>query len=103
MPRNVRPCWISARIDGRASPLAGGPKSRNGKIRADFYLRDAGAVGLAFRLESFSGPMLDGEHVRFGVEIETRTKCAHAELPDGTLVTLPPGTRVRIYGAPEAR
>lgn len=37
--RNVRPSWVAVDVEGHASPLAGGPVSRTGDLRAVFSAR----------------------------------------------------------------
>lgn len=44
MPRNVRNYWIEAEIDGRATPLAGGPKGKEGGLRLCLKRRNHGLV-----------------------------------------------------------
>jgi 5-methylcytosine-specific restriction endonuclease McrA len=42
-PRNVRPSWISVKVDGKER-LATGPRSLDGKMQADLFIRDKGSV-----------------------------------------------------------
>lgn len=44
MPRCVRNFWLSARIDGRRSSFASGPRSKEGGFHLDIYQRDGGEV-----------------------------------------------------------
>lgn len=44
MPRCVRNFWLDARIDGRRSRFASGPRSRDGGFVLDIYMRDRGGV-----------------------------------------------------------
>lgn len=44
LPRNIRPSWLSAQIDGRASKLAAGPKGRKGRLAASIAIRKDGDI-----------------------------------------------------------
>lgn len=44
MPRCVRNFWLDARIDGRRSPFASGPKSRDGGFHLRIQHRDHGEI-----------------------------------------------------------
>ena len=55
MPRNVRNFWLSARIDGRASILASGPKSKDGGLSATLYVRKDGDVATAIMIDAWPG------------------------------------------------
>lgn len=44
MPRNVRNFWIEAEIDGRATPLAGGPVRKEGGFHLRVMMRDKGGI-----------------------------------------------------------
>ena len=81
MPRNVRPAWIALDIDGRRSPLAGGPRARGAWIGGAITLRDEyGGVSEDIRI-SAGGADRD-------------TGAARLDL------TIPPGWRVDYYPAP---
>lgn len=41
MPRYVRPAWLEASADGRASPVGLGPRRRDGWLRGHITLRTA--------------------------------------------------------------
>lgn len=56
----VRPFYMEANVDGRASQLSGGPKSKGGGMGVTIYQRDNGAVSRIFRIES-SSTMRDGK------------------------------------------
>lgn len=44
MPRNVRNSWVTLKVDGKARPVAMGPKSKDGALVATFNVRKDGAV-----------------------------------------------------------
>lgn len=44
MPRCVRNFWLDARIDGRRSRFASGPRSKDGGFTLDIYLRERGDI-----------------------------------------------------------
>jgi hypothetical protein len=44
MPRNVRNFWIEADIDGRKSPFAAGPVSKDGGFSLRISMRDKGRI-----------------------------------------------------------
>ena len=50
MPRNVRNSWVAVDIDGRSTPLEGGPKGAGGGMSGAVYVRHKGEVekALAF-------------------------------------------------------
>lgn len=47
----VRPFYIDTRIDGRATPLAGGPKSGIGEMRTEITQRSEGSIVTAFTID----------------------------------------------------
>ncbi len=42
MPRNVRNFWIEAEVDGKATPVAFGPKNADGGFTLTVKMRDNG-------------------------------------------------------------
>ena len=40
--RNIRPSWVSLRIDGRASKVVAGPRLRTGSMMAAFFVHSKG-------------------------------------------------------------
>lgn len=40
MPRNVRPFWLSARVDGKSTPIGTGPKALEGGMSLSVLVRD---------------------------------------------------------------
>ena len=50
MPRSVRNFWLAARIDGRPSPLRGGPRGKDGGFELAITVRDGGTVAEALRV-----------------------------------------------------
>jgi len=48
----VRPFYIDCRIDGRETPLAGGPRSGQGEMTAEITQRDHGEIVTAFTFRS---------------------------------------------------
>lgn len=47
----VRNFWINARVDGRRTNVAGGPRARDGGMSVTIYLRSEGAVKKALSIE----------------------------------------------------
>lgn len=47
MPRTVRNFWLSANVDGRQSPVQGGPRAYDGGITIRLYQRSGGEVRTA--------------------------------------------------------
>ena len=56
----VRPFYMEANIDGRASRLSGGPKSKSGGMGINIYQRDKGSIITMFKINSYSS-MRDGK------------------------------------------
>lgn len=56
----VRPFYMEANVDGRASQLSGGPKNKSGGMDVTIYQRDNGDISKVFRIES-SSTMRDGK------------------------------------------
>jgi hypothetical protein len=50
MPRVVRNFWVAGEVDGRRSPLSGGPRARGGGIRLTLYQRKEGRVATALKV-----------------------------------------------------
>ena len=50
----IRPFYMEATIDGRASKLTGGPKGKGGWQDVVVYQRNKGSITTAFRIESSS-------------------------------------------------
>jgi len=51
MPRFVRPSWIELTIDKRGTGFASGPKTKDGGMSAQFFVRDHGSVTLSVRVD----------------------------------------------------
>lgn len=49
---NVRNFYVTADIEGRSTPLAGGPRNRNGNMLVTITQRSGGVVIPAFTIES---------------------------------------------------
>lgn len=49
MPRNVRNFWVELNVDGN-SPVATGPRSKDGGFELNILMRDAGQVKKALRI-----------------------------------------------------
>ena len=47
----VRNFYVDAHIDGRATPLAGGPRSKQGEMTVRIYQRDDGAITEALMID----------------------------------------------------
>ena len=56
----IRPFYMEANIDGRASKLSGGPKSKSGGMDINIYQRDKGSIVTMFKI-STGGFMRDGK------------------------------------------
>lgn len=50
-PKPVRNWWITTEIDGRATTLAGGPRSKDGGFTLRIYQRDEGEIDTAAIIE----------------------------------------------------
>ena len=51
MPRNVRNSWVDLSVDGR-NDIGTGPRAFDGEMRADFYVRDKGAIVPSITVET---------------------------------------------------
>jgi len=60
MPRYVRNFWLTARIDGRRSPFASGPRSKCGGFSLEVFCRDRGTIGRPLHI---TGHCIDGRLV----------------------------------------
>lgn len=40
----VRNSWVEVHVDGKREPLASGPRSADGGMKAQFYVRDGGSI-----------------------------------------------------------
>lgn len=49
----VRNFWIEVDIDGRKTPLCGGPRRKDGGMDVSLYQRDEGNVELALHIRCF--------------------------------------------------
>ena len=49
----VRPFYINADIDGRKTPLAGGPTRRDGGMTVEITQRDNGEITTAFSIKCY--------------------------------------------------
>jgi len=52
--KEIRSFWIEANIDGRQSPLRGGPTGKVGGFCMAIYQRDKGRVTTAARISGFA-------------------------------------------------
>lgn len=73
----VRNFWVDANIDGRQTMLSGGPRSRDGGMNVDIYIRDEGSIasGVKIRCWEFDGTLKMSVHDETGRQIyykETR-------------------------------
>lgn len=50
---SVRPFYIDADIEGRATPLAGGPRRADGSMHIKITQRNAGDIETAFKISSY--------------------------------------------------
>lgn len=46
----VRPFYLSADVEGRRTPLAGGPARRDGSMTVEITQRNAGEIETAFKI-----------------------------------------------------
>ena len=51
----VRNFWVDVVVDGRQTDLSGGPRSKDGGMRAVFYVRDNGAIVKAVTVDCYTG------------------------------------------------
>ena len=49
----VRPFYLSADVEGRRTPLAGGPARRDGSMTVEIIQRNAGEIETAFKIRSY--------------------------------------------------
>lgn len=49
----VRPFYLSADVEGRRTPLAGGPARRDGSMTVEITQRNAGEIETAFKIRSY--------------------------------------------------
>ena len=63
MPKYVRPSWIEVEVDGRATDIASGPRSRSGNLYADLAVRNEGSVDYVLNIRCIA----DGETVKLEV------------------------------------
>ena len=55
MPRVVRNFWIAGDVDGRRSPVSGGPRGRDGGLSLTLYQRTEGQVAASLRVHCSAG------------------------------------------------
>lgn len=60
MPRNVRNFWIEGTIDGRETPIVGGPRSKDGGMFLNLYIRDNGDIEKALTINCYA----DGDNLK---------------------------------------
>lgn len=53
MPRNVRNFWVDLSVDGRANDIGTGPRSKDGGMDLDLYIRDKGHVVKALMIRCY--------------------------------------------------
>ena len=49
----VRPFYLSADVEGRRTPLAGGPARHDGSMTVEITQRNAGEIETAFKIRSY--------------------------------------------------
>jgi len=54
MPRIVRNFWVAGDVDGRRSPLSGGPRGRDGGLSLTLYQRTEGYVAASLRVYCYA-------------------------------------------------
>lgn len=50
---SVRPFYIEADVEGRQTPLAGGPQRRDGSMNIEITQRNEGQIETAFKIRSY--------------------------------------------------
>lgn len=72
-PRTVRPSFVKLEVDGVRDAIQSGPRSKDGRIWAQFYVRDRGSVvdSVTVRTEN------NGTTQRLVVEFEGREVFEH--------------------------
>ena len=58
----VRPFYISTKVSGRQTEIAGGPKSKNGYAETTIYQRANGQITTPFKIIQRSIEVLDPEN-----------------------------------------
>lgn len=73
MPRNVRNFWLTARVDGRPTAVATGPRAKDGGMSVALQMRDKGEIVTALTIECQAGQngalvihIFDGQHKGIG-------------------------------------
>ena len=46
----VRPFYVTADVEGRANPLSGGPKRKDGRMTIELHQRDKGDITTPYRI-----------------------------------------------------
>lgn len=81
MPKNIRPFWIDAKIDGRETSLSGGPASRDGGFDMDVLQRSKGSV---FKALSIRGSVV-GTEVCTTVVLPQESDTVRVEVEQGVI------------------
>jgi hypothetical protein len=63
MPRHVRNFWVDVTCDARRRPVSTGPKSKNGGIDVQVYIRENNSVRHAINIRGYA----DGEELTLHV------------------------------------
>ena len=74
MPRNLRNFWVSAEVDGRKSPLAGGPVRKDGGMTINLYLKDA-KLGVIRKALTISCTAYQGRPIQVTVDVGDDVDC----------------------------
>ncbi len=54
MPRNVRNSWVTLEVDGRERNIETGPRTKDGGMTAQFYVRNSGTVTKSVSVSTFA-------------------------------------------------
>lgn len=70
MPRNVRNFWIEAEVDERKTPIAFGPRGKDGGFRLVVYMRNKGEVNAVVQIKGIC--MVEQDALTLEVECKGR-------------------------------
>lgn len=77
MPQHVRNFWLEGWIDGRTSPVTGGPQSKDGGFSLTVYQRSHGTVAVGLRLRGWVDP--DTQSLTVEAETEDGNRCIRSQ------------------------
>ena len=90
----VRNFWVDVTVDGRETVLSGGPRAKDGGMRAVFYIRDAGSIAKALTVDCYTGAdgllklaiQTDGQQNGYKVMLQGNGSIAKHIVTDDSLI-----------------